>query len=159
VAQIPNSHLLVNVNDVTVFVDSRNIYTSDHPPLFGVGVPHPADCLLCFSTVSPLRIDKKNPDDSKCVHEAPPVLCFFFRKPFSVQYRHGGAVMGAVRGNSCSFWFLGFRCWVIRDRKREEDSRWKGNGNNQGRKEWTHGVFFWGKASSARSLVVVVFVF
>lgn len=24
--QIPNSHLFVNVNDVTVFVDSRNIY-------------------------------------------------------------------------------------------------------------------------------------
>ncbi len=25
-AQIPNSHLFVNGNDVTVFVDSRNIY-------------------------------------------------------------------------------------------------------------------------------------
>lgn len=25
-AQIPNSHLFVNVNDVTVFIDSRNIY-------------------------------------------------------------------------------------------------------------------------------------
>jgi len=50
--------------------------------------------------------------------------------------------MGAVRGTPVLFWFLGFRCWVIGDRKREEYSRWKGNGNNQGGKEWTHGVFF-----------------
>jgi len=59
--------------------------------------------------------------------------------------------MGAVRGTPVLFWFLGFRCWVIGDRKREEYSRWKGNGNNQGGKEWTHGVFFWGEASSAHS--------
>ncbi len=142
VAQIPNSHLFVNSNDVTVFVDSKNIYTSDHPSLFGVGVPHPADRLLCFSTVSPLRIDKKKPPETANACTKLHRTLLFFGSPFPVQYRHGGSRDGRSPGDSCSFWFLDFRCWAIGDRKREEDSRWKGNGNNQGRKSGRTGFFF-----------------
>lgn len=136
-AQIPNSHLSVNVNDVTVFVDSRNIYTSDHPSLFGVGVPHPGDCLLCFSTVSPL-LTKKTPEI------APPHFAFL-----EVLFQsHGGSRDGRSPGELLLF----LVSWLPILGNRRQEARGKGmaiiKAERSGRM-----VFFWVRLALIRTWV------
>jgi len=82
-------------------------------------------------------LTKKNPPETA---NACPKLHPYFAF-LEVLFQSNIAVMGAVRGTPVLFWFLGFRCWVIGGRKREEYSRWKGMAIIKAERV-AHGVFF-----------------